>query len=217
MSYLGEMAEQGYSMDAIDDFHRFMLPWLLGSHGVDRAETVLDIGAGHGHCLVPLHDGGWSKLVALDVDSRNFAAFADKLGIESLLCDISRERIALADGSVGAVLCFNLIEHLPAPGNLLAECCRVLRPGGLLFLVTPDWRKQYRTFWRDPTHLRPFDKEAIARLFRMHGLQPRIHSWGSRFGLGRLRAYRASPALGMIGADLLAIGSKPLDGIRQGG
>lgn len=217
MSYLGEMAAQGYRMEAIGDFHRFMLPWLLECHGIDRADTVLDIGAGHGHCLVPLHDGGWRKLVALDVDPRNFAEFAATLGIESLLCDISRERIALDDGAVGAVICFHVIEHLPAPDNLLTECCRVLRPGGRLFLVTPDWRKQYRTFWRDPTHLRPYDKEAIARLFRMHGLEPRIHSWGSRLGLGRLHAYRLWPALGMIGADLLAIGTRPPGGISRNG
>lgn len=208
MSYLDEMAAQGYRMDAIDDFHRFMLPWLLASHGVAREATVLDIGAGHGHCLVPLHEGGWRRLVALDVDPRNFAEFASRFGIESLLCDVARERIGLPDASVGAVLCFHLIEHLPDPRNLLSECSRLLRPGGRLFLVTPDWRKQYRTFWRDPTHLRPFDKEAIARLLRMHGLEPRLHSWGSRFGLGRLRAYRAWPALGLIGADLLAVGTK---------
>jgi SAM-dependent methyltransferase len=208
MSYLDEMAEQGYHMDSIGRFHEVMLPWLLGSHGIDRGATVLDIGAGHGHCLIPLHGAGWTRLVAVDVDARNFAAFRERFSIDGLRCDAASEPLPVPDATASAILCFHLIEHLPSPANLLAECSRVLRQGGKLFLVTPDWRKQYRTFWRDPTHLRPYDKESIARLLRMYGLQPQLHSWGSRFGLGHLGAYRWSPRLGMIGIDLLAVGAK---------
>lgn len=208
MSYLEEMAKQGYHMDSIDRFHEVMLPWLLTSHGIARSAAVLDIGAGHGHCLIPLHRAGWARLVAVDVDDRNFDAFRARFGIKGYRCDIATEALPVADASAGAILSFHLIEHLPSASHLLAECARVLQPGGKLFLVTPDWRKQYRTFWRDPTHLRPYDKEAIARLMRMHGLQPELHSWGSRYGLGRLGAYRWTPRLGMIGADLLAVGTR---------
>ncbi|MCC6212793.1 MAG: class I SAM-dependent methyltransferase [Burkholderiales bacterium] len=211
MSYLDEMAEQGYHMDSIDSFHEVMVPWLLASQGVDRNATVIDIGAGHGHCLIPLHRSGWTRLLAVDIDDRNFTAFGDRFDIEGHRCDIATEPLPVVDASAGVILCFHLIEHLSSPSNLLAECARVLQPAGKLFLVTPDWRKQYRTFWRDPTHLRPYDKEAIARLLRMHGLQPELHSWGSRYGLGRLGAYRWSPRLGMIGADLLAVGTRQMN------
>ena len=70
MSYLDEMAEHGYNIDNIDDFHRFMLPWLLESNGIGREATVLDIGAGHGHCLVPLHDRGVAALRLWVEDAR---------------------------------------------------------------------------------------------------------------------------------------------------
>lgn len=208
MSYLREMAEQGYNPERIGPFHQHMVPWLLASAGIGKDEPVVDIGAGQGHCLIPLHERGWRRLTAVDVDDYNFAMFRERYGFETLRCDIGREPLALADGGVAAVLGFHLIEHLPAPDNLLREACRVLRPGGKLFLVTPDWRKQYKTFWRDPTHLRPFDKEAMARLYRMHRLTPEVHSWNPAYGMGRLQAYRWFPRLGMIGQELLAIGTR---------
>lgn len=210
MSYLKEMSGQGYNIYNIDDFHKFMIPWLLKYYGVDPGKMVVDIGAGQGHGFVPLHESGWKNIVAIDIDSYNFKMFRDRFGVESYLCDIGQQPIPLQDNSVGAILCFHLIEHLPSPSNLILECLRVLEPGGVLLLVTPDWRKQVKTFWRDPTHLRPFDKIGIGRLLRMHGFNASVHSWGSRFGLGRTRAYRVLPVLGLIGIDLLAVGRKPL-------
>lgn len=203
------MAEQGYNPDSIGPFYRIMLPWLLYSNGVRTDEAVLDIGAGQGHGLLPLHSAGWHRLIALDRDGENFDLFHGRYGMETVLCDIGKERIALPDGQVGAIFCFHLIEHLIDPTNLLSETRRVLKRGGKLFLVSPDWRKQVKTFWRDPTHVHPYDKISIARLLRMHDYRCTIHSWGPRYGFGRIQAYRWVPALGMIGVDMLAVGEAP--------
>ena len=208
MNYLHEMGEQGYSPETIGPFHEFMIPWLLSSNNVPKEDKVVDIGAGQGHCLIPLHRSGWTNLVAVDIDDYNFEMFRQKYGIKSQRCDIGSEPLKFEDNSAGAVLCFHLIEHLSRPDNLLFEARRVLKKRGKLFLVTPDWRKQYKTFWRDPTHIRPYDKESIARLLRIHNFSPTLHSWGSAYGFGRLQAYRFSPRLGMIGLDLLAVGTK---------
>jgi 2-polyprenyl-3-methyl-5-hydroxy-6-metoxy-1,4-benzoquinol methylase len=208
MNYLREMADQGYNSETIGPFHEFMIPWLFSLNKVQKGGSVVDIGAGQGHCLIPLHRNGWTNLVAVDVDDYNFELFQSKYGINSFRCDFNSQPLKLEDGSVDAVVCFHLIEHLSKPDNLLIEAHRVLKKGGKLFLVTPDWRKQYKTFWRDPTHIRPYDKESIARLLRIHNFSPTVHSWGSAYGLGRLQAYRWIPRLGMIGQDLLAVGTK---------
>jgi SAM-dependent methyltransferase len=48
-----------------------------------------------------------------------------------------------ADSSFDAILCEHLIEHVPYPAadQAIAECHRVLRPGGYLRMATPDLRK----------------------------------------------------------------------------
>ncbi len=208
-SYLQEMAESGYGPNAIGRFHRHMMPWLLRRHGVGPAETVVDLGAGQGHGLIPLYQAGWRDLVAVDREELNFPLFRTRYGMRTLRCDIAAENLALDDASADAVLCIHVIEHLAAPAALLTEAWRVLRPGRCLFVVTPDWKKTMRTFWDDPTHLHPYSRESLARALRMHGFQPTLHGWNARYGMGRLGAYRLWPRLGMIGAAVLAVGRKP--------
>jgi 2-polyprenyl-3-methyl-5-hydroxy-6-metoxy-1,4-benzoquinol methylase len=206
--YLREMAEHGYNPESIGPFHEHMIPWLMSSNNVGKNEKIIDIGAGQGHCLLPMYNSGWRNLTAVDIDRYNFRLFKEKYGINTLCCDASVDRIDIPDGSVGAVFCFHLIEHIAAPQHILSEIHRVLKPSAKLFLVTPDWRKQYKTFWRDPTHVHPYDKESIFRLLKMHDFQVEIHSWGTSYGLGRVLAYKYAPTLGLIGQDILAIASK---------
>jgi SAM-dependent methyltransferase len=209
LRYLGEMSDQGYHAGAIGLFHKIMIPYLVRSMGIGAEDLVVDIGAGHGHALIPLFHAGFRNLVAVDREDVSFDLFAKKYGIGCCMCDLTKDRIPIGDGSVGGALCLHMIEHLSSPENLLREIVRILKPGGAFCIVTPDWRKQYRTFYRDPTHVRPYDREGIARLLRMYDFRSiEVGSWGSAWGLGRLGAYRFFPHLGMIGADLLARGRK---------
>jgi SAM-dependent methyltransferase len=52
------------------------------------------------------------------------------------------EAIPLADGAVEVVVSFETIEHVPSPAGFVRECRRVLAPGGLLVLSTPN-RDEY--------------------------------------------------------------------------
>ena len=208
INYLREMAIHGYNPEHVGPFHKYMIPWLLSAQAISKEEMIVDIGAGQGHCLIPLYRNGWRNLVAVDVDDYNFELFKHKYKIRCFRSDVNSEPLKLEDGSVSAVVCLHLIEHLSKPNNLLFEAFRVLKTGGKIFTVTPDWRKQFKTFWRDPTHIHPYDKISITRLLRMYNFEPVVHSWGSAYGLGKLQTYRWVPRLGMIGKDLLAIGIK---------
>ncbi|MCT7659168.1 class I SAM-dependent methyltransferase [Mycobacterium deserti] len=46
--------------------------------------------------------------------------------------------LPLADGEVDVVVNFQVIEHLWDQGQFVAECHRVLRPGGVLLMSTPN-------------------------------------------------------------------------------
>lgn len=62
------------------------------------------------------------------------------------------------DGSAAFIHCEDLIEHLDAAGGaaFLRECFRVLRPGGVLRLLTPDLRALIEKVYlrRESRHLR---------------------------------------------------------------
>lgn len=207
-SYLAEQVARGVSLENIGPFDTFMYPYLMRANHIPTDERVVDIGAGQGHFLISIHAEGWRNLVAVDLDDRNFSAFQSRYSIETHKCDVTKESLDLPTSSVGLVSCMHIIEHLLDPSHLLAEVRRILKPGGHFFLITPDWRKQYLTFYQDPTHVRPYDKEALSRLFRMHGFEATISSWNTRFGLARVRAYQWFPRLGMIGSNILVVGKK---------
>jgi SAM-dependent methyltransferase len=67
-----------------------------------------------------------------------------------------------------AVVSFETIEHLPDPERFVAECARVLRPGGRLFVSTPN-----RELWspRSPKpvqrhHVREFNRREFLDVLR---------------------------------------------------
>jgi SAM-dependent methyltransferase len=122
------------------------------------------------------------------------------------------------DDAYELIVAIELIEHVENLGLLLCESRRVLRPGGLMLLTTPNvhslearlrWLtlarlKQFDTLG-DPTHITPVFLYPFLRLARRHGLEPMQH-WGhpqdgssptSRPALRRLAA--AARAIGLRG------------------
>lgn len=57
-----------------------------------------------------------------------------------------------ADGTVDEVHALHIFEHVEHPVEFMAECWRILAPGGLLHIVVPHW--QSPNAFTDPTHRR---------------------------------------------------------------
>jgi SAM-dependent methyltransferase len=58
--------------------------------------------------------------------------------VRSVLADLD-EPLPFADGALDRVVSLNVAEHVADPAAHLAECARVLKPGGLLVLAHSDW------------------------------------------------------------------------------
>ena len=57
------------------------------------------------------------------------------------------EPLPFQDDCLDAVVCIEGIEHIKRPFDFIAECCRILRPGGLLIVTTPNI-SSLRSRWR---------------------------------------------------------------------
>ena len=204
------MSDSGYTNKNIPNFHRMVYPYIASKLKINKNSPILEIGAGQGHSIIPLLDEGWIEVSAIDIEDINFKFFKENYGIECMRVDMSQDRVPVEDESFDYIHSSHVIEHLSSPDNFLNEIYRLLRPGGSIAIVTPDWKKWWRDFYSDPTHLRPYDKEGMSRLLRMHGFKNiEVNSFGSRFGIGRCKAVlRLFPKLCFIGRALIITASK---------
>lgn len=104
------------------------------------ARRILEVGSGPGNFAACLER--WfpdSQLTALDLEDelvRYAAARAPSVGF----IRASSQQIPLASNSFDVVSALQVIEHFQSPEDFLSEVARVLRPGGLLLVSTPNTR-----------------------------------------------------------------------------
>ncbi len=138
--------------------------WLCGPQGSGR---LLDVGCGNGDLLGVMARVGW-QVQGVEFDPVA-AEVARKAG-HDVLCG-SLESAHYPDGHFEAVILSHVIEHLPDPRATLAECFRVLAPGGQIVLTTPNLdshgHRRFGAAWRGlevPRHLVLFTPRALSEL-----------------------------------------------------
>lgn len=148
------------------------LPHLAGAGALG---DVLDLGCGRGEALAVFAEAG---LPARGVDSSAaMVARCRDRGLVAAEGDLFEALAGTAEGSLGAVVSFHVVEHLPPTSldRLVRLARRALAPGGVLLLETPNPLSVVvaaRSFWLDPTHRRPVHPEALELLARQAGFDP---------------------------------------------
>ncbi len=132
---------------------------------------VLDLGSGRGELLALLRD---AAIEARGVDANaDMVAFARAEGLDVQQATAHGALEACADGSLGAVVALQLLEHLPPPDliSLLDLAHAKLRPGGLLIAETidPSSVGALRNYYADLTHAQPLVPETLELLVRGAG------------------------------------------------
>jgi SAM-dependent methyltransferase len=154
--------------------HRFLeypLFVLMGLH-VKEAD-VLEIGCGSGYGAKLLYRQRPRSYLGIDVMPEQIA-LARELnlpGAEFRLADAS-DLSQIEDASKDAIVIFNALHHIPSWRNVIAECYRILRSGGRIFIEEPDG-PAVRSFdrWQHWTHpdelllLRELDEELLRNGF----------------------------------------------------
>lgn len=199
------MMQSGYDCNS-NDFENLIYPYVIQKLcGIkNKSVSIVDAGAGTGRILVSLQNAGFENLLAIDLDDTMRETF-NKKNINLIVADFNQDTISREDESVDIVICKNVIEHVLDPSHMLKEFRRLLKKGGWLIIITDDYRKVYKTFYRDPTHLHPYDKEAINRLLRIFEFKVTfIKSFLPKYGAGRTKLYKLLPSLGFVGDFLIA-------------
>ena len=128
-----------------------------------QGALVLDAGAGR---------GPYSKLFKhARYEAADFAQFAERHTPLDYVCDITS--IPVEDARFDAIVCNQVLEHLPDPSAALCELRRVLKPGGRILLSAP-------LFYHE--HQKPYDffrytRFGLRRLFDDAGFDVDSIEW----------------------------------------
>jgi glycosyltransferase involved in cell wall biosynthesis/2-polyprenyl-3-methyl-5-hydroxy-6-metoxy-1,4-benzoquinol methylase len=99
---------------------------------------ILVAGCGLGHEAQHIYETLGGELVGIDVGGAWDPAIAELDGGRFRLSEASVQELPFPDASFDLVFYHHVIEHVPDPAGSLAELSRVLRPGGLIYIGTPN-------------------------------------------------------------------------------
>ena len=165
---------------------------------------ALDVGCGGGLLAEELARAG-AETTAIDLSTNALAqarahAAAGGLAVD-YRCEDAAAHAAARPEHYDALTCMELLEHVPEPAALLADCARLLRPGGALFLSTLN--RTWRAF-----------AEAILGAEHLLGLLPAGTHRYDRF-LRPSELARALRDLGLEVRDVRGLAWNPLSGAAR--
>lgn len=157
-----------------EHLHRY-----LWSAPLVQGRRVLDLASGEGFGAAILARSA-TQVVGVDVDEPSVEHSRRNYELPNLSFEVAdaRDLGRFEDGSFGAVVAFEMIEHIEEHDRLLDEIQRVLEPDGLLIVSTPD-----RDFYRESSGENPYHVHELAReefVQLLHSRFSQVGAWGQR-------------------------------------
>jgi len=146
--------------------YRFALPYV-------RGKRVLEVGCGEGYGTDLLSTTA-IDVVGLDYDALTIAHAAARYR-QARFVRGNLAALPLPNESIDAVATLQVIEHVWNHNEFVRECCRVLRPGGLLLVTTPN-RLTFSPGQETPVnpfHTKEFTAAELAGLLAKNGFDVR--------------------------------------------
>lgn len=143
--------------------------YLIERFKIPKNSLLLDVGCGRGDFSLGFMKNG---LRVEGVDISDFAKKdLKKNGITLYMNDIIHDSWLFPDNYADVIFSKSVIEHIHDPNNFMKESYRVLKPGGRIIVMTPDWETVYKIFYDGHSHVQPYTKRGLKDLLRISGFR----------------------------------------------
>jgi len=171
--------------------YRFALPFAS-----DR--DVLEVGCNWGYGSHVLAAEA-RRVIGIDVNAEAVACgnarFAQP-NLELMVHDASQP-FPFPSGSFDLVFSSEALEHIAHPAACVGEMRRVLRPGGILILKTPNLAYARRWHALNPYHLKVFLAEELRQLLQQNFAQVELQGFSEHYDFALRRQARAFDPFGI--------------------
>ena len=140
--------------------------WVRSFLPVD-AGRVLDVGCGSGALLGAI---GKDRALGIDYCAQGLSRSSQMRGDVPVAC-ADATRTPFADRTMQAITAQHVIEHMKGYEAALREWRRLLSPGGVLLILTPNVRFVDPSVFDDDTHVHLFDHVDLARTLSRTGFE----------------------------------------------
>lgn len=140
---------------------------LFDKYGMQAGQTLLEPGCGRGEILKCFRDLGM-QVKGSDLSPETAVLLKD---MDIKICDVENDGLPYADNSFDVIYTKSFLEHFYYPERFIKEALRVLKPGGLMLNLVPDWEANYRKYFDDYTHRTPFTTVSLRDIQSIHGFE----------------------------------------------
>jgi len=145
------------------DYPNKMCSYLFDRFNMQKGQTLLDLGCGRGDFAKAFKNAG---LLVKGLDLQKSSA--DILeGIEVFYVNFEHDKFPFKDESFDVVFSKSVIEHIQDPEHFTKETMRILKPGGKIVTMTPDWYTQQFIFYDDYTHVHPYTVNGLKDMLKI--------------------------------------------------
>lgn len=162
------------SRESIKERLNAYMPFVLPFKDIYPDDAIIDLGCGRGEWLQLMQELGFEGK-GIDLDE-GMLSYCHDLGLNVEKGDVISYLESIPDMSVSIVSSFHLIEHIGFDNvkKLVEESFRILKPGGLLIMETPNPENiivSTNNFYLDPTHVTPIPSLLLSFLTEHQGFE----------------------------------------------
>jgi 2-polyprenyl-3-methyl-5-hydroxy-6-metoxy-1,4-benzoquinol methylase len=140
-----------------------LIKYLMNRFDIQPGMTILEIGSGRGEFLYAFKNQGLiCSGIDLDANAKKYTN-----DIEISILDVTKDIFPFEENSFDVIFHKSVIEHMYSPEHMMNETRRILKPGGKIIILTPEWSSQMHVFYDDITHCRPYNTTALKETLEM--------------------------------------------------
>ena len=200
------------SLELIKSRLNVYLPFIDAIKKLDPQPNAIDLGCGRGEWLDLLQENG-VRCRGVDLDEGMLEVCRSR-GFDVSQQDALAALGELDDGTYWMISGFHIVEHIPFESlqSIVQESLRVLKPGGLLILETPNPENiavATESFYLDPTHIRPVPSQLLSFVTEYYGFaRTKTLRLQEPWGLHDVREMTLAHVLGGVSPDYAVIAQK---------